>query len=185
MTINNIASVFEYPRELGNEKVLLRPLRETDFESLYAVASDPLIWEQHPNKERYRRPVFENYFKGAIESKSAYLVTDNVSGEIIGCSRYYDFNATNMTICIGYTFLSRKCWGKSFKRSLKVVMLNHAFQFADTVIFHVGHHNLRSQKAMEKLGAVITGQEEMSYYGEPPQTNIVYNIKKDQWKTKV
>ena len=172
---------FEPPSELEFENVMLRPLRETDFDSLYRVASDPLIWEQHPNKERYQRPVFEIYFKGALESKSAFLVSDKISGEIIGCSRFYDFNAENKTICIGYTFLSRICWGKSYNRSLKTVMLKHAFKNVDAVIFHVGHKNIRSQKAMEKLGAINFGEEEMSYYGEAPHTNIVYRIEKKNW----
>ncbi len=172
---------FELPSVLEFKNVRLLPLRETDLEALYRVASDPLIWEQHPNKERYQRPVFEIYFKGAIESKSAFLVSDKTSGKIIGCSRFYDFNAKNKTICIGYTFLSRNCWGKSYNKSLKTVMLNHAFNFVDSVIFHVGHKNIRSQKAMEKLGAVNSGEEEMSYYGEPPHTNIVYLIEKKNW----
>lgn len=184
MTINQNLSGFEFPDELANDTVVLKPLRETDFEALYAVASDPLIWEQHPNKERYRRPVFEIYFRGAMESKSAYLVADKVSGEIIGCSRYYDFNAADRTIFIGYTFLSRKCWGKAFNSSLKTVMLNHAFKFTDHVLFHVGHQNMRSQKAMEKMGAIKTGEEEMSYYGEPPHTNIIYCIGKNEWEVR-
>lgn len=163
---------------LENEKVLLRPLRDDDFESLYNVASDPLIWEQHPNQTRYQRPVFETYFKGAMESKCAYLVTDKISGEIIGCSRFYDYDPDNSSVCIGYTFLSRNCWGKSFNHSLKSVMLEHAFKYADTVIFHVGNKNLRSQKAMEKLGAIKTGEEEMSYYGEAPHINFIYCIYK-------
>jgi len=175
-------SIFEFPLSLSDEKVSLRPLREEDFEDLYLVASDPLIWEQHPNRERYQKPVFETYFKGAMESKMAFLVSDKNAGEIIGCSRFYDFNPEKSTVCIGYTFLSRSCWGKSFNRSLKTVMLNHAFQFVDSVIFHVGNKNMRSQKAMEKLGAINSGEEEMSYYGEAAHTNIVYVIHKGDWR---
>jgi RimJ/RimL family protein N-acetyltransferase len=175
--------LFNIPSRIEFENVMLRPLNEDDFEDLYQAASDPLIWEQHPNKERYQRPVFEIYFKGAMESKSAFLVSNAVTGKIIGCSRFYDFDAINKTISIGYTFLSRDCWGKSFNKSLKTGMLNHAFQFVDAVIFHVGHKNIRSQKAMEKLGAIITGEEEMSYYGEPPNSNFIYRIEKKNWHT--
>ncbi len=163
---------------LENEIVILRPLRDDDFEALYSVAADPLIWEQHPNKTRYQRPVFETYFKGAMESNSAYLVSDKVTGDVIGCSRFYDYDPIQNTICIGYTFLSRICWGKSYNRALKSIMLDYAFKLVDTVIFHVGKNNMRSQKAMEKLGAEKTGEQEMSYYGEDPHINFVYCVYK-------
>jgi N-acetyltransferase len=180
--MNKLSKIeFETPSFLENNLVRLRLLQEDDFETLFKVASDPLIWEQHPNRERYQRPVFEVYFKGAMECKMAFLVSDKRTGETIGCSRFYDFNEQNKTICIGYTFLSRNCWGKSFNKSLKTIMLNHAFKFVDTVIFHVGNKNIRSQKAMEKLGAVNSGEEEMSYYGELPHTNIIYQIEKKNW----
>ena len=61
-------------------------------------------------------------------------------------------------------------------------MLDYAFEFVDSVIFHVGHQNIRSQKAMEKLGAIKWGESEMSYYGEAPHLNFIYKIDKDQWE---
>ena len=92
--------------------MLAEPLKETDFERLYLAASDPLIWEQHPNKNRYQRQQFENYFKGAMESGGAFLVTDATTKEVIGSSRYSDFNAEKGVVSIGYTFFVRRCWGK-------------------------------------------------------------------------
>ena len=172
---------FILPSYLEDKNIYIRPLNSADFEGLFRVASDPLIWEQHPNRQRYQRPVFEIYFNGAMESGYAFLVHNSTSGEIIGCSRYYDFNKINSCICIGYTFLSSACWGKLFNRSLKTAMLDYAFKFVNSVLFHVGHKNIRSQKAMEKLGAVKSGEEDMSYYGEPPHTNFIYLIEKKIW----
>jgi RimJ/RimL family protein N-acetyltransferase len=172
---------FVIPTELDGDLVHLQLLKENDFDGLYAVASDPLIWEQHPNPDRYKRPVFETYFRGAIESGSAYLVYDSTSGKVIGCSRFYDYNETQRTVSIGYTFLSRECWGKGFNLALKSVMLEHAFRFVEAVFFHVGNKNYRSRKAMEKLGAVNTGEADMSYYGEQPHTNVIYRIDRSQW----
>jgi len=174
-------SAFTIPESLEGELIRLRLLQQDDLDTLYEVASDPKIWEQHPNKERYQRPVFEMYFKGAMESGSAYLVTDQSTGQVIGCSRFYDFNADAKSISIGYTFLARAYWGKGFNKSLKTMMLNYAYKFANEVIFHVGNHNIRSQKAMEKLGAVKTGEAEMSYYGEAPHINFIYSIQKESW----
>ena len=173
---------FLIPEQLQNDTIALELLKSSDFEELYEVASDPLIWEQHPNPTRYQREVFEVYFRGALESQGAYLVKNALSGKVIGCSRYYDFNAVTCSVCIGYTFISRECWGKSINRSLKILMLDHAMQWVNTVEFHVGVNNIRSQKAMEKLGAVKTGVTDMSYYGEPPHTNIIYQVNQDVWK---
>jgi len=167
------------PTNLVSELVELVPLKQADFEELYAVASDPLIWEQHPNPDRYKKEVFEVYFKGAIASGGAFLIMDASTNEILGCTRFYDFNETEKSVLIGYTFFARSCWGRGINHAVKHLMLDYAFQFIDKVIFHVGANNIRSQKAMEKLGAVNLGLEEVAYYGEATRTNIVYAIYRD------
>lgn len=169
------------PTHLQDANVTLVPLQETDFERLYQVASDPLIWEQHPSKTRYQREVFANYFKGAIESKGAFLVLDTQSGQPIGSSRYYDYDAATATLLIGYTFLARSHWGSTYNRSLKTLMIDHAFTFADAVVFHIGAQNIRSQKAIEKLGAVKVGELDLAYYGEVANPNFIYQITKADW----
>ncbi|WP_241559095.1 GNAT family N-acetyltransferase [Chitinophaga barathri] len=166
---------------LENDMVKLVPLEESHFEGLYAVASDPLVWEQHPNKDRYKRDVFKVFFEGAMASGGAYLITDKKTGEIAGSSRYYNLDATNKSIEIGYTFLGRKFWGGGLNHAVKDLMLAHAFEEMDTVIFHIGADNIRSQKAIEKLGAVKTGEVEEAYYGEPACLNFVYQIRKADW----
>lgn len=170
------------PRALKNELVKLIPLKTEDFEILYKVASDPLIWEQHPNKNRYQKDAFEIYFTGAIESGGAFLVFDDKTDELIGSSRFYEYNSANKSAAIGYTFLSRDHWGSTYNTALKSVMLNHAFKFVDTVIFHIGSNNIRSQKAIEKLGAKKIGEIEMEYSGEEQQLNYVYQITKEEWQ---
>ncbi len=164
------------PTNLVSEFVELVPLKQADFEELYAVASDPLIWEQHPNPDRYKKEVFEVYFRGALSSGGAFLIMDASTNEILGCTRFYDFNETEKSVLIGYTFFARSCWGRGINHAVKHLMLDYAFQFVDKVIFHVGANNIRSQKAMEKLGAVNMGFEEVAYYGEATRTNIVYAI---------
>jgi RimJ/RimL family protein N-acetyltransferase len=172
---------FELQPRLHNELIRIEPLEEGDFEVLYAVASDPLIWEQHPNKERYQRQVFQNFFKGAIESKGAFRVFDNGNGELIGSSRYYDFNEAQRQVAIGYTFIARSRWGGNYNRALKTLMLDHAFRFVDRVIFHVGVDNWRSRKAMEKIGGIYIGEEPVAYVGEPSRPNAVFKIDAADW----
>jgi len=172
---------FELQPRIHNKLIRLEPLAPDDFDALFAVAADPLIWEQHPSKTRYQRSVFETYFKGALESGGASCILDNATGELIGCSRYYDLDAASAAVCIGYTFIARSTWGRQYNRYLKSLMLDHAFRFVERVIFHVGKDNTRSRKAMEKLGGVLVGEAAMNYYGEQSNINVVYEILKGEW----
>jgi RimJ/RimL family protein N-acetyltransferase len=166
---------------LKNDKALLLPLKEGDFENLYHAASDPLVWEQHPNKSRYQREIFEIFFKGAMESKGAFLIQDAASGEIAGSTRYYDYDPLKNIILIGYTFYARKFWGTGINTSVKKTMLDYIFQYVDQVHFHIGANNIRSQTAITRLGAEKVAEINVAYYGEPPAINFVYQISKTDW----
>ena len=164
---------------LENQKYQLIPLQQGDFDLLYEVASDPEVWEQHPNKDRYKREVFQNFFKGAIESKGAFKIIDKISGEVLGSTRFYDFDESKKSIFIGYTFYGKNSWGKEINQQVKKMMLGYIFQFVETVYFHIGKENFRSQIAMERVGGRKIAEEEIAYFGEPTRTNFVYEIKKE------
>jgi RimJ/RimL family protein N-acetyltransferase len=166
------------PPVLEDGVVELVPLRAEHFEALYEVASDPLIWEQHPNPNRYQREVFENYFRGAMESGGAFLVRDKPSEKVIGSSRFYDHEPELRQLKIGYTFFARSSWGKGHNQRVKRLMMDHAFGFVDRIIFHVGEHNTRSRIAMTRLGAELVGFETVAYYGEPDKVNCVFVMKR-------
>ncbi|RZJ48033.1 MAG: N-acetyltransferase [Chryseobacterium sp.] len=164
---------------LENEKYQLIPLQQGDFELLYEVASDPKVWKQHPNKDRYKREVFENFFKGAIESKGAFKIVERFSGEILESTRFYDFDESKNSIFIGYTFYGTNSWGKGINPQIKKLMLDYIFQFVDKVYFHIGKENFRSQIALERLGGKKIKEEEVAYFGEPTRTNFVYEIRRE------
>lgn len=166
------------PTTLKNDLVTLVPMLPADFESLYSIASDPLIWEQHPNKDRYKREVFEKFFEGAILSKGAFMVYDTQTQKLIGTSRFYEYNNVANNVAIGYTFITREYWGTNRNSALKSIMLNHAFQFVNTVLFYIGSNNIRSQKAIAKLGAVKIDEKAIEYYSETQKLNFVYQINK-------
>ncbi|TCC84033.1 GNAT family N-acetyltransferase [Pedobacter hiemivivus] len=167
-------NTFDRQEELEDDLIQIIPLKAEHFEALYRVASDPLIWEQHPNNDRYLRVVFEAFFEGALASEGAYLVLDKETGEVIGCSRYYDFDEEKKAIAIGFTFIARQFWGGTYNSALKRLMMNHAFEYLDAVIFHVGSQNLRSQKAVEKLGAKKIGEQVVT----PIKLNYIYQLTK-------
>jgi len=139
---------------LKGQLLELRPLRPEDFDELYAVASDPLIWEQHPHNTRYQEEVFRKFFQDALASGGALIAVDSKTGRVIGSSRYDGYGKEKSQVEIGWTFLARSHWGGVYNGEMKQLMLEHAFKFVDDVVFVIGIQNLRSQKAVEKLGAV-------------------------------
>ena len=168
---------------LENEKYQLIPLQKGDFELLYEVASNPEVWEQHPNKDRYKREVFKNFFQGAIESEGAFKIVEKATRNILGSTRYYDFDESKNSIFIGYTFYGTSSWGKGINLQIKNLMLDYIFQFIEKVHFHIGKENFRSQIALERLGGQKIAEEDVAYFGEPKRTNFVYEIRKENRKS--
>ena len=148
---------FEMRPILRSEILEVRPLRAGDFEELFSVASDPLIWEQHPNSDRYKHDVFRKFFDEALASGGAFVVIDRKTGRVIGSSRFNCHDLVRSEVEIGWTFLARSHWGGIYNRELKRLMMSHAFKFVDSVIFFIGSTNVRSQRALEKLGGVRIG----------------------------
>src|ERR1051325_11264344 len=151
---------FDLQPTLHGHLIEVRPLQSDDFESLFAAASDPLIWEQHPERDRYKREVFQKFFDTAMECKGAFAVIDRKSGRVIGSSRYCHLDSVKREVEIGWTFLERAYWGGIYNSELKKLMIDHAFQFVDRVVFVVGAGNMRSQKALQKIGARVIGKKE-------------------------
>jgi N-acetyltransferase len=167
---------FDLQPFLRGDLVELRPLQPEDFPELYAVASDPLIWEQHPASDRYKEDVFRGFFCDALGSGGALIAIDRADGQVIGSSRYHDYDEANSEIEIGWTFLARSHWGGVYNREMKALMLGHAFTFVKSVVFLVGPGNLRSQRAMEKIGGVREG----SRVDANGRESLVYRITHEQ-----
>lgn len=148
---------FDFQPTLKGELLELRPLRAEDFHDLYAAASDPLIWEQHPVRDRYQEEVFRGFFREALESGAALIAIDSKDGQVIGSSRFHGYDEETSEIEIGWTFLARSHWGGVYNREMKRLMLQHAFEFVKSVIFLIGPQNVRSQRAIEKIGGVRVG----------------------------
>jgi N-acetyltransferase len=150
-------TLFDFQPTLKGQFVELRPLRGEDFHDLYAVAADPLIWEQHPVKDRYKEEVFKEFFLDALQSGGTSIVLDIGRGQVIGSSRFHAYDGEKGEVEIGWTFLARSYWGGVYNGEVKRLMLGHAFRFVNRVIFLVGPENLRSQRAVEKIGGVRVG----------------------------
>lgn len=170
---------FDFKPVLEGPLLTMRPLLRSDFNNLYAVANDPLMWEQHPDKERYKKDVFSRFFEAAIESDHALLAIDKISGFYAGSSRFHDYDPEKRQIEIGWSFLGRPYWGGIYNREMKQLMLNHAFQFVDVVNLVIDENNQRSQHAAKKIGGQLV-QEGLHRNG---LVNVVYAITEHSFQT--
>jgi RimJ/RimL family protein N-acetyltransferase len=173
---------FDLQPHLKGELIELRPISPNDWDDLFAVASDPLIWEQHPESDRYKEEVFKTFFEGALKSGGAFVVIDTKTQQIVGSTRFHGYDPEKSEIEIGWTFLARKYWGGRYNAEMKQLMLAHAFRFVENVAFFVGENNIRSQRATEKIGAIKSGTATKVYGNRPPTPNVRYVIKKSQQK---
>jgi RimJ/RimL family protein N-acetyltransferase len=169
------------PSHLEDDIVKLIPLTADDFEKLFDAASDSLIWEQHPSKDRYKREVFQLFFDSAVSSGTAFLITDKDSGKIIGSTRYYDYKPGHSSIAIGFTFLAREYWGGLYNKLAKKLLLDYAFQYVDNVYFHIGPDNIRSQRGTMKIGAKKVNEVYLDNNGQK-QLHYEYRIQKKEWQ---
>ncbi len=168
---------------LEDDRVIVRPMIEADREPLFAVASDPEIWALHPAHDRWRRTVFEPFFEEALASNGALTIIDQATGTVIGSSRYDIRVAQAGEVEIGWTYLARSHWGGDTNRAVKRLMVRHALTIFDTVIFLVGKTNLRSRRAMEKVGGVLTDRRQDWDMAGVTVSHLIYAITRENFAT--
>lgn len=166
---------------LWDDRVLLRPMGAQDREGLFAVASDPLIWALHPAHDRWQRDVFDAFFDEGLASNGCLTVIDRATGAMIGSSRYDIRVCQPGEVEIGWTYLARSHWGGDCNRSMKRLMIAHALTIFDTVIFLVGETNLRSRRALEKIGAQLTERRQTWDMAGAPIDHLIYAIGRDDF----
>lgn len=167
---------------LIGRRIEIRPVVESDWSEMFAAGSDPAIWAVHPVSDRYKEPVFRDFFDGALASGSGFSFVDRATGKVIGSSRYYGYDAEKREIEIGWTFLAKAYWGGSYNAEIKRLMLDHAFTFVDTVVFFVGETNVISQRAMEKIGGVRRAVLVPRELGGKVYPHFVFEIRKRDWQ---
>ncbi len=169
-------SGFDRQPTLTGDVLLLRPVRAEDFDALFAAASDPLIWEQHPDSDRYKEDVFRRFFQDAIDSGGALVAINRATGAIIGSSRFHGYNAETNDIEIGWSFLARAYWGGRYNGEMKRLMLDYAFQRVERVLFIIGPENWRSRRAVEKIGARLLPPR----FDAQGRERVVYGVTRDR-----
>lgn len=167
---------------LANELVLLRPLQAQDFEALFEVAKDPLIWEQHPCPDRYLPEPFAAFFEDSIQSSGALVVIDQAQAGIIGSSRFKPIVGAPLAIEIGWSFLARAYWGGRYNKAVKQLMMAHAFQSVEDIVFYIGKENIRSQRAVGKLGAELVAGPAFAHLIADKVDDLCFRINRSHWE---
>ena len=171
---------FDLQPTLVGPRLEVRPMREADHDEMVRAASDPAIWEQHPDRERWTKEGFDRYFRSGMESGGAFAVVERATGRIVGSSRYWNLQP-DREVEIGWTFLERRLWGGDHNRELKRLMIDHALRFVPRVVFLVGENNLRSRRAMEKIGGRLVGKVERKGAAGVVAWNVVFEIRREDW----
>ena len=136
--------------------ISLLQIKKENFEGLYLVASDPIIWEQHPENDRWKKEKFNIFFKSALKNElGCFSIFDNSHNKFFGSTRFYSYDENDKAVRIGYTYIAPEYWGTTTNNSIKKMMLDYIFKYLDKVYFDIGEQNLRSRKATEKLGAKL------------------------------
>jgi RimJ/RimL family protein N-acetyltransferase len=180
---------------LKGEHVYLEFLLPEHIEALRALAKDDRIWEFTKTlliDEQYNQR-FDDYIslaldRNALEKQVAFIIRRKTDNVIIGMTRYYGVDEKNKRLNIGYTWYIPSVWGKVYNKECKLILLTYAFEELDfnRVGFEVAHQNLRSQKAVIKIGAIKEG--ELRKYALRPdgafRNTVVFSIINDEWPEK-
>ncbi|MEM7750083.1 MAG: GNAT family N-acetyltransferase [Pseudomonadota bacterium] len=175
-------TTFDINPTLDGDRLHLRPLQEGDRGALYAAASDPETWAQHPASNRHEREVFEPYFDYLLSSGGTLVAIAREEGLTIGCSRFYPVPDHPGEFGIGFTFLARSHWGGSWNKEMKSLMVAHALKHFQRVWFHIAPNNQRSQIATTRLGAKFAYDAELQVGLSPAMTKC-YTLTKEDWET--
>jgi RimJ/RimL family protein N-acetyltransferase len=174
--VGDLVPGFEFQPVLDGELVRLRPVVRADFTGLLAVGADAGVWAQHPNPERATEAGFRAYFEDQLASGGSLIAENRADGAVVGMSRYSMAFTGADEVEIGWTFLGRAYWGGAYNRDIKRAMLGHAFRFVRTVVFRIGEDNLRSRRAVEKLGARLDARTQVNTAGPRPVRHVFYTI---------
>jgi RimJ/RimL family protein N-acetyltransferase len=176
-------------KELVGERVRLLPLRSEHAGSLWEAAQSPEIWSYFPfiigsldEMKRFISVASEAHSRGV---ELPFAVVDQISGRLVGSTRFMDFNSVNRSAEIGATWLCPDAWRTRINTECKFLLLQHGFETLGLVriFFKTDARNERSQRAIERLGAQREGRlrKHMILAGGFVRDSVYYSILDDEW----
>lgn len=179
---------------LENERVLLRPVKDADWEFFADLPeSSPEIW-QYSLMAIQNKEDLKDYFQQAINARKegnsyAFVVFDKLTKEWVGCTRFYDIQLKFQSTQIGYTWYKKSVWGTGLNMHCKFLLLQFAFDNwgLERVEFRADYNNKRSIAAMKKIGCIEEGvlRSHLPKQGGGRRDSIILSILKDEWKNEL
>ena len=186
--------------KLSGAHVYLKELQEENIPAIKVLAKDERIWEFTKTlliTETYDQQ-FEQYISLALNPngdgmfgvglQKTFVIYRSIDNAIIGMSRYYGLSEKHKRLDIGYTWYIPEVWKKVYNKECKLLLLQYAFEVLkfNRVGFHVAHINIRSQKAVEKIGGIREGVlRNHSYQPDGSvRSTVLFSILKEEWPQK-
>ncbi|ARK20302.1 N-acetyltransferase [Sporosarcina sp. P26b] len=169
--------------------VTLRPMKKDDVEALYSVAQDDRIWTYMTNPMKTRLDM-EKYIQAALRTKDLgseypFVIIHNESGKIIGSTRLMDIVLSHKRLEIGNTWLHPEFWQTSVNTECKYLLFTYCFEELqlNRVQLKTDHENIRSQQAIERIGAVKEGvlRNHMIRVDGTIRHTVMFSVTKEQW----
>lgn len=180
--------LFKNPQTLQSTSLVLVPIDNSHFESLYNAAQSPEIWSFTPTNSIGEN--FNFWFEAALKAKNKeeqfpYVIQRQHDQKIIGTTRFYDIDRVHSKISIGYTWYIPEVWGTRINPESKYLMLQYAFECLNVnrVQLKTDSRNKRSQAAIKKLGAKEEGtlRQDMVLPNGIIRDTVLFSIIKPEW----
>ncbi|MEO6902513.1 MAG: GNAT family N-acetyltransferase [Bacteroidia bacterium] len=153
----------KHPMILRGQEIRLIPLEKDHLEELYLAASDRELWQLVPTDCSDKKK-FETAYNFALTEREKgnqypFVIFHNQTKKIIGSTRLFDIYPTDKKIEIGWTWIIKNYWGTTVNLECKLLLLTFCFEILKTVRVQLKTRdtNIRSRKAIEKIGAKFEG----------------------------
>ena len=169
--------------------VRLEPLRNDHAPALLEAAGDGALWElNYTSVPGPDIASVHDYVRVALDGQAGGGILPFVvraHGTVVGCTRYYDIDASVPTLAIGYTWYAARVQRSHVNSACKRLLLGHAFETLGmrTAYLHTSHQNLRSQAAIERLGARRDGviRQHRKHKDGSLRDTVAYSILDSEW----
>ncbi|MFB7305160.1 GNAT family N-acetyltransferase [Heyndrickxia sporothermodurans] len=171
---------------LSGNGVCLLPMEEIHAKDLYSAGNDPLIWKF---TQGYIATLDDakSYIQLALSAENTipFVIYDNKSKKIVGSTRLYNISEYNRSLEIGATWLSPTVWRTHINTESKYLLLKYCFEEMKTirVQFKADQRNIRSQRAIERIGGVKEGilRNHMILPDGYIRDTVYYSIIESEW----
>lgn len=174
---------------LQNQKVILRPLQQSDEELLWPIAQEKALWV-YGLKDLSIRENLNQYIQSAIKDRTkgicaVWIIIDATSGKVAGCTRLAEISWKDERGQIGWTWIGKDFQGSGLNKAMKYEILNYGFETLGLIRIELkaDERNVQSRKAILKLGATEEGtlRQHMKIADGFIRNTVFYSILKSEW----